>query len=445
MALSQWQCALALLPPFKPKRVQLQAETCERLSSLPRCRMNSPGVQAAVVDKLQLLLSQAQPLTQQLSSIADLCDSLADDVAAARESPLLVLTAPGPDGDACLIGRRKEFLDQLSRALAALQESQDACRDIESSGTAGASRIISQTIAAVRAIARASACLDLMSSGPYSGSGVACNARAHHRSLSNSVFALVKQAPRSCIKTSGSSGILLGKDCLLLQQLQHAVLECAPSHAHALVQAIADDLAAIVTEDVFNASVCIEQVSTPAGVALRAVPHRPSAAPAMQHDLSAFADSLHCIARAVRSSLSSSASDAEPSLAASIVSAVVQRAGYNLCTFAANRAGNFSQAQIWSGALQQLPPHAAANGAPAASYWQLWADRRSVDAVAATQQQLSELNAEAGCRQQLCNAVQCVHACILALISFSSDAQVRVGARWRCRPCRLGGTGSCVS
>jgi hypothetical protein len=399
--------------------------------------VQSAGVRAAVVGKLQLLLSQAQPLTQHLSSITAMCDSLADDVAAVRESALRDSSAPGPDGDACVIVQRKEFLDQLSRASAALQESEDACRDVEScSGTAGASHIISQTIAAVRAIARASVCLDLMSSGPYSDSGVACSARAHHRSLSKAALALVKLAPRSCIKISSASEIVLSSDCQQLQGLQHAVLECAPSHAHALADAIADDMAGLVAEDVFRACACIKQVksSTPA-VVLRAVSHKPSDARDIHQDLSAFADSLDCIARAVRAALPCAVPNTQPSLADSVVSAVAQRAGYNLCLFAANHAGDFSQAQKWSESLLQLPPHATAHGAPAASYWELWAERRSVDAVSAAQQQLSELNAGGSSRKQLCNAVQCVRALIVTLLCVSLVAQAPVTARCtqRCR------------
>ena len=67
--------------------------------------------------------------------------------------------------------------------------------------------------------------------------------------------------------------------CHQPQGLQHAVLECAPTHSHDVAHAIAGQLAAIVTDDGFDASLCVGQVCTSVDIVLRAVSHKPSAAP----------------------------------------------------------------------------------------------------------------------------------------------------------------------
>ena len=50
----------------------------------------------------------------------------------------------------------------------------------------------------------------------------------------------------------------------------------------------------------------------------------------------------------------------------------------------------------------QLPPHAVAGTPPAATFWELWTDKRGVDAVNATQHQLLQMDASV-----CCNAAEC--------------------------------------
>ncbi len=360
------------------------------------------GLHNAVISTLQSLLSQAYPLAQQLSNITATCNSIADDVAAAQQCVI----ASVPEVDASTIAQRKKFLDQLSGALSALLESQKICQHFESSrSSSAASHIITQIILAARANARALAHLDLISSGPYADCGAVCSARAHHRLQVNAASAYVKMALSSCvIKESAGSGILLSNDCCLLNGLQVALLECAPSHVLVLVDAIADAIAKLFSDEVFQASMCITQQSASNGILLRASSLKasipPNSTPAVPCRLSSFADSLSCVASAVCASMPCSAATPQPSLSESAVTAIVQRACHKLCLFAANCAGDFAQAQTWSKALQQLPPHAEVKSSPAAAFWDIWADKRSVDAVNATQQLLLQINSGGSLRER---------------------------------------------
>jgi hypothetical protein len=257
---------------------------------------------------------------------------------------------------------------------------------------------------------RALAQLDLISSGQYSGSSVVCSARAHHRLQLNAISTHVKLAPSTCIIKEGSgSDLFVGKDCHLLQGLQDALLECAPPLARVLVDAVAHTVAQLFTDEVLKGSTCIKQEHASSGVFLRISSLNASSAPATACGLSAFADSLGCVASAVCAAMPCPHADAESSLSNSAVSAIVQRACHKLCVFAANCAGDFSQAQMWSAGLQQLPPQAAVDCSPVAAFWELWADKQSVDAVNATQQQLLQMNAGTSLRQCR-NAAECATA-----------------------------------
>ena len=370
--------------------------------------MEKLGLQDAVVGKLQSLLSQASALSHNFSSIIANCDSLREDVVAAHQSLQRDTTTVGPECDERVIARRKEFLQELSQALAALQESQELCSEIESKpGATKASHIVSRIILAVRANARALTCLEALSSRPYSDSGIACNARAQYRALMNIMCALIKRAPSYCISKSESPDILLGNDCFLLQGLHDSLLENAPEHVHVLVDAVTDDLSALFTDEVFRASIFITQEATSAGIFLRSTSLISSTATGINRGLDAFADSLGCVAVALRSAMPCSSNCSQHSLSNSIASALLHRAGQKLCSFAANSAGDFFLAQKWSEALQQLPPHAVASSEPAATFWDLWADQRSLNAVNATQQQLLQMNTPSYIRQCR-NAKECV-------------------------------------
>ena len=360
--------------------------------------MASFEMQHAVVDKLQSLLSHASPLAQQLANLTAACGSLADLVAAARQSE----TESGSGGVASVISRRKEFLDHLSGVLAALEESQQICRDIEASGATAKADVIGHIILALRAHNRALTGLDLISAGPFSDSGVVCSARAHCRAQLDAISALVKRAPGTCIKHTPGSQIMLGSECHLLQGLHAAVLECAPSLCQVAGDAAADALSALFTDQVFHQSACIVQENSSAGLLLCVAPLQAASAPAIQSRLSAFADSLGSVAAALHASMPGPGDGAQPCLSSIVAAALVQRAGYKLCQYAADNAGDFSQAQKWSEALQELPPHAVAGTPPAATFWELWTDKRGVDAVNATQHQLLQMDASV-----CCNAAEC--------------------------------------
>ncbi len=377
-------------------------------SALTPCEMDTIDLQDAVVGKLQALLSQASNLLQNFSSITAECDSLRDDVAAAHQSFLRDFNTLSPGGDECLIVRRKEFLHQLSKVLAALQESQDLCSQIESElSAANASHTVGLIVLAVRANARALSCLEDLSHGPYSSSGIVCSARMQHRELLNNVCAHVKRASSVFITKSESSDILLGNNCSLLQGLQDCLVEYAPEHVHVLVDAVTDELAALFTDEVFSASTCIKQEATSAGFFLNSLSVISPNTTGIKGSLDTFADSLGCVEFALRSSFPCSSARTECSLSKAIASTLVHRVGHKLCIFAANCAGDFLQAKKWSEVLQQLPPHAAASSEPAATFWELWADKRSADAVNATQQQL--LNMNTGFHLRQCrNAKECV-------------------------------------
>jgi hypothetical protein len=361
--------------------------------------MASFELQHAVVDKLQSLLSQASPLTQQLSNMTAVCDSLTDLVAAARQTE----AAPGAEGDLSVILRRKEFLDHLSEVLAALDQSQQLCREIEANSiTAKAVDVIGHIILALRANNRALAALNLISSGPYSACGVACSARAHYRVQLDSVSALVKRAPSTCIKPSPGPQIVLGCECHLLQELHAALLECSPCLCQVAADAVADTLAVLFTDQVLHQSARIEQQTSSAGLLLHVSSLPASFAPAIESGLSAFADSLGCVAAALNASMPCPGADAQLSLSNTVVGAVVQRAVYKLCQYAANSAGDFFQARKWSEALQELPTHAVAGTPPAVTFWQLWTDQRSVDAVNAAQHQMLLMNASVCCSTAEC-------------------------------------------
>jgi hypothetical protein len=379
--------------------------------------MESFGLRDTVVDPLQSLLLQASPLAQQLSSITSICSSLHDEVTSAHQC----VNESGPEFDACTLAQRRSFLEQLLGALTALQESQELCRDIESScSTAkGSYYIVNRIILAVRANASALVHLETISSGPFSGSSVVCSARAHHRLQVNMLLEHVRLAPGTCIKVCEGPSILMDNDCCQLQKLQDALLECASSHVHVLADAVADTMAQLFTDDVFKESMCIKQENTSSGILLRAS-LASSSLPAIR--LSSFSDSLSCIASAVCSLMPSSAADAELSLSTKAVANIAQRACHKLCIFAADCAGDISQAQAWSAALQQLPPHAAVNSAPDAAFWELWSDRRSVDAVSATQQQLLQINTDGSVRQCR-NVTECVTA--IARLDFVSHLLLR--------------------
>jgi hypothetical protein len=309
------------------------------------------------------------------------------------------VTASVPEVDASTIAQRKKFLDQLLGALSALLESQEICQNLESSSSssAAACNIIAQIILAARANSRALAHLDLISSGPYASCGAVCSARAHHRLQVNAVSAYVEMALGSCIiNESAGSGILLSNDCRLLSGLHVSLLECAPSHDLVLVDAVADCIAELFSDEVFQASMCITQQSASTGILLQVSSLKastpPTSTPVIPCRLSSFADSLSCVASAVSASMPCSAANVQPSLSESAVSAIVQRACHKLCVFAANCADDFAQAQTWSVALQQLPPLAAVKSSLAAAFWEIWAGKRSVDAVNATQQLLLQIN-----------------------------------------------------
>ncbi len=377
-------------------------------------------LQNAVIGKLQMLLSQASDISLNFSNIIASWDSLREDVTAAhqicpRDGPSLI-----PEGDVYVINRRNEFLNQLSKALAALQECEDMCSEIDSELNANkASHTVSRIIIALRANARAQTYLEALSHGPYSSCGIACSARAHYRVLLNNVCSHVKHAPSLCIKKSESPDILLENDFSVLQGLQDSLLEYAPEYAHVLVDAVADDLAALFTDEVFSSSVRITQEATSAGFFLRSSSFKPSADSGNRHGLCAFADSLSCVASALRSSMPCSNASAEHSLSNAITSALLRLVGQKLCTFAANSADDFSQAQKWSEALRQLPPRAVGCSEPTATFWELWVDRRSVDAVNAAQQQLLQMNTCSHLR--LCrNAKECVSIVFQSSVTFNS-------------------------
>jgi hypothetical protein len=370
--------------PLQTKAISASASAARKMASFE--------MQHAVVDRLQSLLSRASPLAQQLANLTAACRSLADLVVAARQSE----TASGSEGVASAISRRKEFLDHLSGVLAALEESQQICRDIEASTTAKAD-VIGHIILALRAHNRALTGLDLISIGPFSDCGVACSARAHCRAQLDAVSALVQRAAGTCITHAPGSQIMLGSECHRLQGLHAAVLECAPSLCQVVGDAAADALAALFTDQVFHQSACIVQESSSAGLLLRVAPLQPAPSPAIQSRLSAFADSLGCVAAALRASMPGPGDGTQPCLSSIVAAALVQRAGYKLCQYAADSAGDFSQAQKWSEALQELPPHAVVGTPPAATFWELWTDKRSVDAVNATQHQLLHMNASVCC------------------------------------------------
>jgi hypothetical protein len=224
--------------------------------------------------------------------------------------------------------------------------------------------------------------------------------------LSN-VCAHVKRAPSYCIQKSGSAKIILDNDCSLLQGLQDALLEYAPLHSQILVDVVADDLAALFDDDVFSASICISQQTTPVGVCLSSSLLASSSAAGIDHGLAAVADSLGCVVAAVHSAMPGVGAAAECSLSKGIASALVHRVERRLCTFASNCAGDFLQAQKWSEALQHLPPHVFACSEPVATFWERWTDKRSSDVVNATQQQLLQMNT-GSCPRQCRNAQEWV-------------------------------------
>jgi hypothetical protein len=137
------------------------------------------------------------------------------------------------------------------------------------------------------------------------------------------------------------------------------------------------------------------------------------------HGVAAAADSLGRVVAAVHFSIAGSGAVSECSLSKGVASALVHRVEHKLCTFAANCASDFSQAQKWSETLQQQQPHAVLSGEAGATFWERWADKRSVDVVNATQQQLLQMNT-GSCQKQCRNAQECVN--IIVLFEFASHS-----------------------
>jgi hypothetical protein len=366
-------------------------------------------LQEAVVDRLQSLLSQAQPIVQQLSSMQAQCLSLRDDVASAQKITLQNAAVHGCDGESTVTvaAGRREFLLQLSAAVAALQDSQLICEEFKSATAASsADNFISLAVRAVRINSAALSHLNALSSGPYSDSAVACIARGHHRTQQHTVCARVEESIGFCIKVCAGSDVFLSSDCRLLLDLQNTLQEHAPDYAEILIREIADVLAAVVTDGVFNASHCISHECSSGGISVRCVvQEKDASAPAAHRSLSSFIGSLDSIAAAVRLSFPCAHAEQELCFSNRIVVAVTQRAVRSLCSFAAHRAADISQAQEWSDALQQLPPHIASCSPASATFWGLWASRISVDVVSSTQQ-LLQIGA-AGCLPHQCSALQC--------------------------------------